>query len=140
MAQYAMISNMVAELQGPEGLGAMMLPRTMTAVFYALAAAFIWTAWTFVKELSVREKERVVVEEAANAATFYIAPAAGVRIHSSQTCRGLHNAGSVRAMFPCNSCCPNELTRAERIHHKSRRRFVDVKSKFSWIRISWQFC
>ena len=41
-----MISNMVAELQGPEGLGAMMLPKAMTAVFYALAAALIYTAWT----------------------------------------------------------------------------------------------
>ena len=38
MAQLAMISNMVAELQGPEGLGAMMLPKAMTAVFYTLAA------------------------------------------------------------------------------------------------------
>ena len=49
MAQLAMISNMVAELQGPEGLGAMMLPQAMTAVFYALAAALIYTAWTFAR-------------------------------------------------------------------------------------------
>ena len=49
MAQLAMISNMVAELQGPEGLGAMMLPKAMTAVFYTLAAVLIYTAWTFVQ-------------------------------------------------------------------------------------------
>ena len=135
MAQLAMISNMVAELQGPEGLGAMMLPKAMTAVFYALAAALIYTAWKFVQELSVREKERVVVEEAAEAMTLYIAPLTGTRVHTRQSCRGLQNAGNVRTMYPCNNCCPNEFTRAERVHRKAGRRFVEVKSKYFWFRI-----
>ena len=135
MAQLAMISNMVAELQGPEGLGAMMLPKSMTAVFYALAAALIYTAWTFVQELSMREKERVLVEEAAEAMTLYIAPLTGARVHTRQSCRGLQNAGNVRTMFPCNNCCPNEFTRAERVHRKAGRRFIEVKSKYFWFRI-----
>ena len=134
MAQLAMISNMVAELQGPEGLGAMMLPKAMTAVFYTLAAVLIYTAWTFVQELSVREKERVVVEESAEAMTLYIAPISGARVHTRQSCRGLQNAGNVRTMYPCNKCCPNEFTRAEGIHHKAGRKFVDVKSKYFWFR------
>ena len=135
MAQLAMISNMVAELQGPEGLGAMMLPKAMTAVFYALAAALIYTAWTFVQELSVREKESVVVEEGTEAMTLYIAPLTGARVHTRQSCRGLQQAGNVRMMYPCGNCCPNEFTRAERVHHKAGRRFVDVKSKYFWFRI-----
>ena len=135
MAQLAMISNMVAELQGPEGLGAMMLAKSMTAVFYALAAALIYTAWTFVQELSMREKERVLVEEAAEAMTLYIAPLTGARVHTRQSCRGLQNAGNVRTMFPCNNCCPNEFTRAERVHRKAGRRFIEVKSKYFWFRI-----
>ena len=135
MAQLAMISNMVAELQGPEGLGAMMLPKAMTAIFYTLAGALIYTAWAFVQELSVREKERVVVEEAADAMTLYIAPISGARVHTRRSCRGLQNAGNVRTMYPCNFCCPNEFTRAERVHHKAGRKFVDVKSKYFWFRI-----
>ena len=125
MAQLAMISNMVAE----------MLPKAMTAVFYTDAAALIYTAWTFVQELSVREKERVVVEEAAEAMTLYIAPMSGARVHTRQTCRGLQNAANVRTMYPCNHCCPNEFTRAERVHRKAGRKFVDVKSKYFWFRI-----
>ena len=112
-----------------------MLPKAMTAVFYALAAALIYTAWTFVQELSVREKERVVVEEAAEAMTLYIAPISGARVHARQSCRGLQNAGNVRTMYPCNNCCPNEFTRAERVHRKAGSRFVDVKSKYFWFRI-----
>ena len=104
-------------------------------LFYTLAAALIYTAWTFVQELSVREKERVVVEEAAEAMTLYIAPISGARVHARQSCRGLQNAGNVRTMYPCNNCCPNEFTRAERIHHKAGRKFVDVKSKYFWFRI-----
>ena len=38
-------------------------------------------------------------------------------------------------MYPCNNCCPNEFTRAERVHHKAGRKFVDVKSKYFWFRI-----
>ena len=112
-----------------------MLPKSMTAVFYALAAALIYTAWTFVQELSMREKERVLVEEAAEAMTLYIAPLTGARVHTRQSCRGLQNAGNVRTMFPCNNCCPNELTRAERVHRKAGRRFIEVKSKCFWFRI-----
>ena len=117
------------------GAGSDELPKAMTAVFYTLAAALIYTAWTFVQELSVREKERVVVEEAAEAMTLYVAPISGARVHTRQSCCGLQNAGNVRTMYPCNNCCPNEFTRAERIHHKAGRKFVDVKSKYFWFRI-----
>ena len=112
-----------------------MLPKAMTAVYYTLAAALIYTAWTFVQELSVREKERVVVEEAAEAMALHIAPISGARVHTRRSCRGLENAGNVRTMYPCNFCCPNKFTRAERVHHKAGRKFVDVKSKYFWFRI-----
>ena len=125
---------------GPEGLGALTPPKAMTAIFYTFAGALICTAWTFVQELSVKEKERVVVEEAADAMTLYIAPISEARVHTKQSCRGLQNAGNVRTMYPCDNCCPNEFMRAERVLHKAGRKFVDVKGKCFWFRIIWQFC
>ena len=140
MAQLAMISNMVAELQGPEGLGAMMLPKAMTAVFYALAAALIYTAWALVQELSMREKEGVVVEEAAEAMTLYIAPISGARVHTRQSCRGLQNAGNVRTMYSCNNCCPMSLREQKEFTAKRVGSSSTSRASISGSEFSWQFC
>ena len=136
MAELAIISNMVAELQDPRSLGAMMLQQLVTTgAFYILSVCLLLTAYSLIKEVAAVEKKIVVVEEHEDAQPLFIAPMSGTRAHVRRECSDLHQAGTVRQIFFCRVCCSEGLLRCERTHHVSGRKFSEVRSKYLWLKV-----